>query len=103
MITILLGILASTFTEVATALNKKLTGTVLQGNGAFLLATAIALIAAAVKTMTTPGFEWEQLKDVSALSATFSQVFTVSQIYFLLIAKKLNLDVQAPTGAGSKK
>lgn len=96
MLTILLGILSSVAAEVVVALNKKLAGTVLKGQASFLLAFGMALPAAIVKQMVTPGFDWHVLLDWQTMAATFSQVFTVSQIYFLFIVQKLNLDVQPP-------
>lgn len=93
LLTILLGIISSTVAEIVTALNKKLAGTLLKGDGAFIVAFALALIAAVVKEITAPGFQFSQLGNWQQLSATFGEVFTVSQLYFLFVVKKLNLDV----------
>ncbi|MGZ8880291.1 MAG: hypothetical protein ACXW1N_08260 [Halobacteriota archaeon] len=41
--------------------------------------------------LTTPGLHIGDIRDVIAV---FSEVFAVSQIYFMLAVKKLNLDVQ---------
>lgn len=97
MITILLGILSSTIAEAITWLNKKLAGTVLKGDGAFLIALVLALAGAIVKEVTTPGFTVAHLSDWQSLSTTFGEVFTVSQVYFMFVVKKLGLDIQQPT------
>lgn len=94
MLVILLGIISSTVTEIVTALNKRLSGTVLKGDAAFLIAFAMALIGAFVKEVTMPGFDWSVLAHWQSLVTTFGEVFTVSQLYFIFITQKLNLDVQ---------
>jgi hypothetical protein len=93
MLTILLGILSSTFAEVITAINKRLQGTLLQGDGAFLVAFGLALPAAALKEVLMPGFEWQTLLSWPTLVSNFTEIFAVSQVYFLFVAQKLNLDV----------
>lgn len=92
--TILLGIGSSIASEIVTWLNKKLQGTVLKGDGAFILTFAIALAGALIKQMTTPGFELSDIKDYAALSQTFGEIFTVSQVYFVFVAKKLGIEVK---------
>ena len=96
MITIIMGILSSVVAEIITAINKKLQGTVLQGDAAFLVAFVIAFIGAVGAMIMTPGFQWSSLTNLSQIGATFGGVFTVSQVYFLMVMQKLNLDVQAP-------
>ena len=96
MITILLGIISSTVAEIVTALNKKLSGTVLQGDAAFLIAFCIAIIGALVKEVTAPGFTIPQLTDWTTLSSDFAQIFAISQVYFVFVTKKLGLDVPTP-------
>ena len=97
MLTILLGILSSTAAEIVTALNKKLQGTLLQGDAAFLIAFGMALPAAAVKEVLTPGFSWSDLTNLTMMARDFGEVFTVSQVYFLIVVQKLGLDVQGAT------
>lgn len=95
VVTIILGIVSSLFTELVTALNAKLKNTVLKGDAAFLLAFAVAFIFAAVKTILfTPGFVWN---DWPTLATEFGAIFTVSQVYFILIMQKLNIDVATPS------
>lgn len=94
---ILLGILTSVISEAVTALNKKLQGTVLQGNAAFLITFVIAFLGAFIKEVTAPGFTWSQFGDYNAIATTLGEVFTISQLYFVLIVKKLGLDVQDPS------
>lgn len=93
MLTLLLGIISSVLAEVVTALNKKLQGTVLTGDGAFIVAFAIAMVGGVVKEIMTPAFEFSDLFNLSMLTSDCAQVFAVSQVYFLLVAQKLNLDV----------
>ena len=92
--TILLGIAASVFTEVATALNKLLNGTVLKGDGAFLLAFAMAFVAALIKEAMLPGFTFGELLNFQQLGAFFAETFTVSQVFFLAIYARLGLNIQ---------
>jgi len=93
VITILLGIAASVFTEVATALNKVLNNTVLKGDGAFLLAFGMAFLASIVKEVTMPGFHFADLLNYATLVQYFTETFTVSQVFFLVIYQRLGLDV----------
>jgi hypothetical protein len=95
MIVILLGILASVFTEVATAINKLLNNTVLKGEGAFLLAFGMAFVAAVIKEITLPGFYLGELTNWSLLLQFFSETFTVSQVFFLAIYQQLGLDMNS--------
>lgn len=101
MLTILFGIISSIAAEIVTALNKKLQGTVLQGDAAFLIAFGMALPAAVLKEILAPGFVWSDLMNYAKLMTDFSEVFTVSQVYFLLIVQKLNLDVKPTPVIGS--
>lgn len=96
VLTTLLGILSSVAAEVITALNKKLKGTVLEGDAAFLLVFGISFIGAAIKEVITPGFTWPKLLDLNALGSTFAEIFAVSQVYFMFVMKKLHLDVGSP-------
>jgi hypothetical protein len=91
----ILGILSSTVAEIVTALNKKLNGTVLAGDAAFLIALFVSLVGAVAKTMIAPGFTWSMLTDWATIGTTFGGIFAVSQVYFVFIVKKLNLDVPA--------
>jgi cystathionine beta-lyase/cystathionine gamma-synthase len=93
MLTILLGILSSVFAEIVTALNKHLQGTVLKGDAAFLVAFGMALVASIVHEVMVPGFQIAMLLNWQTMVATFSEVFAVSQVYFLFIMQKLQLDV----------
>ena len=93
MITILLGILSSVAAEVVTALNKKLQGTVLSGDAAFIIVFGISIVGAVIKEIVTPGFTWPALTDYATLTSDFAQVFAVSQLYFIFVMKKLSLDI----------
>lgn len=93
MLTILLGILSSTAAEVVTALNKKLQGTLLQGDAAFLIAFGMALPAAFLKEVLTPGFAWSDFFNLAKVGTDFAEIFAISQVYFLFVVQKLNLDI----------
>jgi predicted DNA-binding protein (MmcQ/YjbR family) len=73
-------------------LNKKFNDTPLKGTGSFVLATFLALIGASLKVAFSSQwdtFSWE------VLGVYFAQVFTVSQLWFVLIYEKLGLDVKS--------
>lgn len=88
--TMITGVLASVAAEVVTWLNKKLSNTVLKGKAAFLLALAVAFVAAFIKVSMAPGFVFSW----TALGAEFSEVWAVSQIFFTFVVEYLGLDVQ---------
>ncbi len=94
--TLTIGVLASIASEVITWINKKLTGTVLQGDGAFLLAAGVALVGAALKVYSSG----VPLTDVATLWASFTQVWAVSTVFFMAIVQTLGLDVK-PTQQSS--
>ncbi|MCL5073492.1 MAG: hypothetical protein M1308_21755 [Actinobacteria bacterium] len=73
-------------------MNKKLGGTVFQGLGAFLFATFVAFVIGIVRVGIDSRFT--EL-DWSTVVSYFTQVFTVSQVWFYLIVQKLSLDVKA--------
>lgn len=92
METLLIGIAVSLFTEAITWLDKKLSGTTLKGDGAFILSAAIAFFAAAVQVaIAFPG-----PLSLSALGLYFAQVWAVSQVFFIGIYQMLGLDVSSP-------
>lgn len=95
VVTVLLGIAASVFTEVATAINKLLTNTVLKGDGAFLLSFAMAFLAAIVKEVLVPGFTFATLLDIHQLGLFFAETFSVSEVFFLVIYQRLGLDINS--------
>jgi hypothetical protein len=97
---IIIGILSSTAAEMVTAFNKKLQGTVLQGDAAFIIALLTALIGGTIKVFWIDGVPLPSLHDMKSFYAVwpqFAQVWTISQVYFLLVTQKLNLDVVAPS------
>lgn len=102
MLTILLGILSSVATEVVTAINARLQNTVLKDDGAFLLAFGMAVPAAIIKEIVAPGFVWHDLTNFHHLYASFGEVFAVSQVYFVFVAQKLNLDVKSVSQVNMK-
>jgi branched-subunit amino acid transport protein len=88
--TILLGIVASLVAEFVTWLNKKLSGTVIQGQGAFLFSLVIAFAIAVIEVLIR-----HFNIDVSGFLALATSIFGVAQVWFYLIAKNLGLTVQA--------
>lgn len=102
MLVILIGILSSVASEVVTALNNKLKGTVLQGDAAFIIAGGISILGAAFKVFYFDGVPLPSANDLSAWKAVapaFTEVWTVSQLFFTLVTSKLGLDVQVPAKA----
>jgi|GEM_PF-1596900 len=87
--TILLGIAASLVAELVTWINKKLTGTVIQGQGAFLFSFLIALIIATGEVLIR-----HFNVDVSGLVTIVMSIFGVAQVWFYIVAKNLGLTVQ---------
>ena len=88
--TLSLGVLASVATEAVTWINKKLSGTVLKGNGAFLLAAVVALIGGAFQVWQSGvPFAW------GSLYTSFAQIWVISQGFFLIVVQTLNLDVSS--------
>ena len=95
--TLTIGVFASIAAELITWVNKKLSGTVLQGDGAFLLAATVALVGGAIKVYSTG----VPLTDINALWASFTQVWAISTAFFLIVVQTLGLDVQpAPSQLG---
>lgn len=94
---LLFGVLASTVTELVTYLNLKLQNTLLKGDAAWLLALAIAIIAAVGREILMPGFNVGDLTTWTNLTRTFFEVWGASQVYFYFVVQKLGMDFEAPT------
>jgi len=95
--TIALGVLSSTLAEGVTALNKRLQGTVLAGDAAFLIATGIAFLGGIAKVFWHDGNPLPAVTDFKSwqlLAPAFTEIWTISQMYFMLVTSKLNLSVQ---------
>ncbi len=90
METLILGIGSSLASELVTWLNKKLSGSFLQGYGAWIISALIAFLFSFIKvvvtTSSTGGF-------LASIGPNFIQIFGMSQIYFNTIAKMFNLKV----------
>lgn len=92
--TLALGVLSSLVAEFVSWLNKKLSGTPLHGDGAFLFAAFTALVISSVQV-------WHSgipLTDLTAVWVYFTQVWAVSQVVFLGVIQLFKLDVQDSTG-----
>lgn len=92
MTTILLGILSSIGTDLINWLNRKFKGTVLEGNGAFILSLLVAVIASTVKLYYIDGtvISWDNKE---AVVGQFGAIWATSQIYFQVISKTLGIQV----------
>jgi hypothetical protein len=88
----LLGILSSVVTELVTWLNRKLSGSVLKGEGALLLSILAAFGAGIAHTYVT-GIPLHEAWNVTSLIAVSTEAFGYSQLYFQTIAKWLDLKV----------
>ena len=90
MLTLILGLATTIVAELVTWLNKKLSGTVLTGDAAWLLAAGAAIIAAAVKVFISGvPTSW------TAFGTDCATIWTISQVFFIWIVQKFNLDVQS--------
>lgn len=87
----LLGIASSIVTELVTWLNKVTTGTVLQGKGAFIVSLFLAFVGAAFRIGFTQSLSFG---DWHAWATIGSQIWAVSQVYFVLIAQTFGLEVK---------
>lgn len=90
LLTILIGIGASVVTELITWINKLLSGTVLKGDGAFMLAALVAFVGATVKIYLIPTVGFQEFL------ASFASIWAVSQVIFLGFIQLFDLDVQSP-------
>jgi len=94
MITILLGIASSILTEVITWVGKKLTGTLLEGKAAELVAVTLALVAGMYSAIV----QFAQSTDTTISFVQIGQyalmAFGASQIWFKTIARFLNIKTE---------
>ena len=88
MLTILVGIIASVAAEAVTLVNKWLSGTVLKGDGAFVIAMLLSLVAAIIKIYFVP------LASFQSFLASFTEIWAVSQVFFIGVVQLLGLDVK---------
>lgn len=79
----LLGVAASILAEVISWVSKKIEGTPFKGDGAQIVILIVSFVGAIVKVLTG-GY---QVVDFPTLLVFFSQVYAVSQIYFLFIGQ----------------
>lgn len=95
--TILLGIVTSLAVDLVSWMNKKLEGTVLRGNAAFVISLVAGLVGGSVKVFWFDGQPLPSFADLTswgAVTAAFAQVWVVSQVYFIIVMKKLGVRVQ---------
>lgn len=86
----ILGFVSSIVTEILTWLNKKLTGTVLQGEAAELFAFVVALIFSIIDVI----IKGETIRDWQSIIAIVSLVYSGSQAWFYTIMNWLKNYVQ---------
>lgn len=92
--TVFLGLVSTIATEVLTWVNKKLSGTVLVGKGAWLLSAIIAILIASVKVLHSGlPTNWQ------VFSTECATIWALSQIYFTFVIQYLNLDVPSTPSA----
>lgn len=95
---LILGVVSSTIAEIITWVNKKLSGTLLKGDGAFILAFGSAFIFSVVKEVMLPGFSLAGVfQNWHMLAATFGEVYAASQVYFYWILQKFSIQVTQAT------
>ena len=87
---IVLGIVVSLASEAITYINKKLTSTLLAGKAAFIVAGGVAFIGGAFKVLLLPQIPANYIQ---AVTSNATQIFAVSQVWFVLIYQALGLDV----------
>lgn len=94
MITILLGIASSVLAEAITWANKKLTGTLLEGKAAELIAILLAVVAGIYSAI----IQFAKSPDATLSFAQIGQyvliAFGASQIWFKTIARFLNIKTE---------
>jgi hypothetical protein len=88
---ILIGFGASIVTEIITWINKKATGTVFSGQGAFIIALIVAVILAIIKVLIFPLIPTAVVQQFTLQAGL---VFSASQVFFYWIIKMFNLTVQ---------
>lgn len=91
MLTIIIGIASSIVAEAITWGNKRLSGTVLQGDAAFILASAVALAGAAIEIYVVPTATYQ------VFLTHWAQIWAVSQVWFLGVIQLFGLNVQPTT------
>lgn len=92
LITALLGIASSLVTELIAWVNKKLSGTALQGDGALILSILLAFGGGFARLLMT-GVPLNDIWDWSTFVSVSATVFGWSQVYFQTISRWLNLRV----------
>lgn len=87
--TLSIGVLSSIVAELITWINKKLSGTVLNGKGAFILAFIVAVVGAIVKI-----FFIDHAASWSNFWEEVPKIWTIAQLFFVAIVEGLKLDVK---------
>ena len=93
--TVLLGLIAPFLTELVTAFNKKLTGTLLAGDAAYILSAIVAVVLAIGQVVFMPTFSFSSLASWGALLTTASVVWTLSQGFYKMLIKYPGMNVKA--------
>jgi len=95
----IIGILSSEATRVIKAFNTKLKGTVIEGDGALIVSSLIALIIALIKVFYIDDTPFV-FGSYAVMGSEFASIWTVSQLYFKIInldlSSSVNNDVISP-------
>lgn len=90
--TLILGLATTLVAEFITWLNKKIAGTVLHGDAAWIVAGLVAILAASIKVFYFGGVP----ADWPTFVADLSTIWAISQVFFLWVVQRFGLDVQSP-------
>lgn len=94
----ILGIIATYASEIFSWVNKKVDGTPLKGDGAYLTAGAVAFVVALFQTLVLPLIP---AHFIASLTATGGIVFATSQVWYRFFNDKFGLTVQADPVQGN--
>ncbi len=90
--TLVLGVAASFVSEAITWVNARLSGTVLKGDGAWIVAGVVALVASLFKVFYLDGASVPH--DLPTLFTDLGLIWAVSQVFFVWVVSRFNLDVK---------
>lgn len=90
--TLVLGAASSLAAELITWLNKKLSGTVLKGDAAWILAAAVSIIAACAKVFWLDG---GIPADLPTFLTDLATIWAISQVFFLWVVQRFDIDVSS--------
>lgn len=92
--TIILGIIAPFLTEMVTAFNLKLRGTLFAGDAAYILSALVAVVLSVGQVVLNPSFSWSSVATYSQFLVTASVIWTLSQGFYKALIKYPGMDVK---------